>query len=272
MATNEELIRAVNASAFNLGDLFLIHLFEGGSALHGARLEGKTDLDICGIFIEPKVNIFGLTPFEHCVTSTSDESRRNTADDTDICIYSLRRWAGLACKGNPTALSYLFAENAKGYIWDMEDVSIWGRYREELKKSILASSAAGHFIGFVTGQMKRLLGEKGQGKHGQRPELTLTHGYDTKAAMHAMRLCGEGLELMQTGAITYPRPEKELLIEIRQGAWSLDRVNSEVSRKLYELEEAMVASRLRRRPDHARVSETLVKMYEEFYGYDDRGE
>jgi uncharacterized protein len=270
MATAEELIQAVNASAFELDDSHIIHLFEGGSALHGARIAAKADLDICGVFIEPKANIYGLSPREHFVTSTSDESRRNTADDIDICLYSLKRWAALACKGNPTALSYLFASNAKAEFYDFNgchdlDMSLWGAHREELRSAILCTNSAGHFSGFVTGQMKRLLGEKGLGKHGQRPELEVLHGYDTKAAMHAMRLCGEGIELMLTGEITYPRPNANELIQIRNGRWSLDAVNREVSRKLYELEEAMVKSKLRRKPDYVRVNSTLVRMYEEFY-------
>ena len=42
-------------------------------------------------------------------------------------------------------------------------------------------------------------------------------GYDIKAALHAIRLLNEGIELMRSGSITLPRPEKELLITIRTG-------------------------------------------------------
>ena len=114
MATATELIQAVKGSAFSqqMPMENLIHLFEGGSALHGARILDTADLDIYGVFIEPKENIFGLSPFEHVVTSTSDQTERNTKDDVDITLYGLRRWAMLACKGNPTALSFLFAPSA----------------------------------------------------------------------------------------------------------------------------------------------------------------
>jgi predicted nucleotidyltransferase len=267
MATKEQLLHAVTESAFSqtCEARDVLHLFEGGSALHGARLTEKSDLDIYGIFIEPKEHVFGLHPFEHCVTSTSDMSRRNNAEDTDITLYTLRRWARLACQGNPTALSFLFAENALALNWDMQDISLWGSYASELRGAIVAKSAAGHFTGFVTGQMKRLLGEKGLGRHGQRPELTETHGYDTKAAMHAIRLCSEGFELLQTGTITYPRPDKPLLLEVRQGKWSLDTVCSVVSARLKVLEEAHKSSPLQSKPDYAKVDKLLVEMYEEHY-------
>lgn len=51
------------------------------------------------------------------------------------------------------------------------------------------------------------------------------HGYDIRAAMHLIRLLSEGVELMGSGTITLPRPEKELLITIRTGQYgSLERV------------------------------------------------
>jgi len=71
--------------------------------------------------------------------------------------------------------------------------------------------------------MGRLLGTRGRGKKGQRPELEQVYGYDVKAGMHTVRLLNEYLELMRDGRITLPRPERELLIKIRTGKWSLDR-------------------------------------------------
>ena len=39
--------------------------------------------------------------------------------------------------------------------------------------------------------------------------------------MHVIRLFNEGIELMRSGTITLPRPEKELLITIRTGNYGL---------------------------------------------------
>ena len=255
-----KLVEAIAASQFPFPIQNVIHLFEGGSALHGARIEGKADLDICGVFIEPKLKIFGLDPFEHFVTSTAEQHERNTVDDTDITLYSLRRWAFLATKGNPTALSYLFSDNWAPNSW------VWGYgVLGKMTDAMIAKSAIKHYIGFVDGQMARLLGTKGQGKHGQRPELTESHGYDTKAAMHAVRLLGEGLDLMQLGRVRFPRPNTEELISIRKGEWSLDKVCSRVSELISILEGATEKSSLRAKPDRAIVNECLVDAYETFY-------
>lgn len=78
--------------------------------------------------------------------------------------------------------------------------------------------------------MKRLLGQKGQ-KNIHRAELEEKHGYDTKYAMHVIRLYGEARELMQKGCITLPRPNKDELVAIRMGKYSLGEIQ-ELGRQL----------------------------------------
>jgi len=68
-----------------------------------------------------------------------------------------------------------------------------------------------------------LLGQKGQ-KNIHRAELEQKHGYDTKYAMHVIRLYGEAKELMEKGRITLPRPNRDELIEIRKGKYSLPEI------------------------------------------------
>ena len=263
MTAIDAKFQAVYASAFEHPN-GLIHLFEGGSALHGATGEGKSDLDIYGVFIEPKEFVFGLSKYEHFVTSTAGDNRRNTSDDVDITLYSLRRWVQLAAKGNPTALSFLFAKNAFD-VYGTFPAYWWNGIKKYMAGELICKRSVNAFRGFVTDQMKRLLGLKGQGKHGQRPELEIVHGYDTKAAMHAVRLCGEGIELMQTGHITYPRPNVDELKAIRRGEYSLDRVNSRVSGLLSELEIAERESTLQEKPNFKAIDRMLISAYENYY-------
>src|SRR5260370_3150385 len=88
----------------------LIHLFIGGSELHGAKVGKTDDTDIYGIYIEEPEDVLGLDPQEHFVRSTAGNERRNGPDDVDVTFYSLRKWAAMAAKGNATALPFLFAE------------------------------------------------------------------------------------------------------------------------------------------------------------------
>ena len=96
----------------------LVHLFVGGSELHGAKVHGTDDLDIYGVYIEPPEMVLGLESLAHFVWSTAGNGRRNGPNDVDVTLYSLKKWAGLASKGNPTALHFLFAEGvAQNPIW-----------------------------------------------------------------------------------------------------------------------------------------------------------
>lgn len=238
----------------------VIHAFIGGSELHGAKLEGTDDMDIYGIYIEPPRLVIGLDKMEHFVYSTSKDSERNGPDDIDITLYSLKRWAELACKGNPTALHFLFANNRVTGMKDCEG-ELWFNFKFFARPLVVAKSCTRQFIGFVDAQLGRLLGTRGKGKKGQRPELEQEFGYDTKAAMHAMRLMGEGIELMKTGRITFPRPDKDWLIAIRKGAWSLDHISSAVNGMIADLKVERDKSSLPDEPDRQRLSKLVTESY-----------
>ena len=60
----------------------------------------------------------------------------------------------------------------------------------------------------------------------KRAILEAKFGYDTKHGMHLYRLLTEGLELLNTGRITLPRPDKDFLLEIRNGGLSYNELMS----------------------------------------------
>jgi predicted nucleotidyltransferase len=174
-------------------------------------------------------------------------------------LYSLRKWAGLAAKGNPTALHFLFSDN---YAHNQE---VWNNVR--LKKEVfLSRQAASQFRGFADAQVRRLQGI-GTGKKGQRHELIGEHGYDIKAAMHVIRLLNEGIELMRSGVITLPRPEKDLLITIRTGKYgSLEGVLDMAKSLFLELDKAQNESKLPEEVDRAEISKLVSRTYLRHWG------
>jgi len=188
-----DLLQHVRESGFPFPDR-LIHLFVGGSELHGAKVHGTDDLDIYGVFVEPPELVLGLESMPHFVWSTAGNDRRNGPNDVDITLYSLKKWAGLACKENPTALHFLFAKGVcRNAVWSEVVAN---------KDLFLARGCAKQFMGFADDQLKRMTGRKGRGKKGQRPEIEAKYGYDVKAAMHTLRLLYECKELVSEGAIT----------------------------------------------------------------------
>jgi predicted nucleotidyltransferase len=251
------LLGLVRLSGFDRTDS-LVHLFIGGSELHGAKVGQTDDTDLYGVYIEDPEYALGLSPREHFVWSTAGDDRRNGPDDVDLTLYSLRKWAAMASKGNATALHFLFA--------DPVEVDPWAWRKIQKSKSVfLSRMSARQFVGFADSQFKRLTGEKGSGKKGQRPEYIGKFGYDTKAAMHGLRLLYECMELMQHGRITLPRPEKELLIEVRGGSWTLERVLQHAQRMFKAVEDAVTESPLPEKVDRSAISALIATVQLEFW-------
>ncbi len=239
----------------------IIHLFVGGSEAHGAKVHGYDDLDLYGVYIEPPDLALGVSEgkVEHFVWSTAGNERKNTSDDVDLALYSLRKWARMAAKGNATALHFLFTPNIarNGEVWEK-----WIRPNSHV---FLSRQAGFHFQKFAEDQLRRLHGI-GTGEKGLRLDLIEKHGYDTKAAMRTIRLLHEGIELMRTGSITLPRPEKELLITIRTGHFgSLLQVDRLAATLFGELEESRQNSHLPEEPSGPEVSRIVAAVYLEFW-------
>jgi uncharacterized protein len=84
--------------------------------------------------------------------------------------------------------------------------------------------------------------------------------------MHVIRLLNQGIELIHSGTITLPRPERDLLIMIRtENYGSLERVLSLSNTLFSELEEAEAKSGLRERVDRARISNLVSQTYLRFW-------
>ena len=255
--TESPLIRQIERSAFPYMS-GLIHAFVGGSELHGAKVGSTDDVDIYGIYIGPPSDVLGLSPLEHFVWSTASDDRRNGPDDVDVTLYSLQKWSGMAAKGNATALHFLFAESTavSAPAWDKIQAA---------KELFLSRQSALQFLGFAGNQLRRITGEKGRGSKGIRPEYIGAFGYDTKAAMHCMRLYFECIELMREGRISLPRPEKDLLIEVRSGAWSLERFLAEAEALRIEAEESAKISTLPDAVDIAAISALIAEVHLRFW-------
>jgi len=228
-----------------------------GSTIHGLELEGTDDRDEMGVCIEPPSHVIGLNSFETWVYRTKPEGVRSEAGDLDLVVHSLRKFARLALKGNPTVLLLLYVKP--------DDLLLRTPLGDELQAlaPAFASRQAGNaFLGYLTAQKQRLLGNRGQLRV-HRPELVDEHGYDTKYAMHVLRLGYQGRELLQTGRISLPMREDERhhVFAVRRGEVALDDVVVEIGLLERELQELLETSPLQPEPDRATVDEFLVRAY-----------
>jgi hypothetical protein len=121
--------------------------------------------------------------------------------------------------------------------------------------------AAQRFLGYLQAQKAGMTGEVGA--HTNRPELVAVHGYDTKYAMHALRLGYQGVELLTTGRITLPVPEPDRarLRSIRRGEVGLDEVVEAVTAAEAELVRLSRSSTLPDEPDRRWVDKWLHRSH-----------
>lgn len=234
----------------------LIQAFIGGSQLHGAKVDGTDDTDWYGIFIEPPQKMIGLDRDEFFVFTTGGKAGGNGPQDVDVCLYSLRKWAGMAAKGNPSALHFVFAK-------EQFSTPLWNRVVR--RRDIFASKRhVKPFLKFADDQMERLCGRKGQ-KNIHRAASEKRHGYDTKYAMHVIRLYLEAKEYMEAGRISLPNPKVGLLIDIRQGKYKLSEVESMGKQLEGEAMAAHDRSPLPEAVDLKAVTQVITEVYLEFW-------
>ena len=91
-------------------------------------------------------------------------------------------------------------------------------------------------------------------------------GVDWKALSHAVRVNSEAIELLKTGNITLPLPNRELVLSIKQGNFPYKEVAELIEQGLADLEAARSESGLRFEPDHAWAADFVARVYSEICG------
>lgn len=235
-----------------------------GSTVHGLSNPGTDDRDEMGVCVEPVEYIAGLRPFERWVLRTQPEGVPSGPGDLDLTIYGLRKYCRLALKGSPTVLLLLFIDGEHV----IERTGL-GTDLQALAPAFISRRTGRAFLGYVDAQRRGLVGER----HATRTrELSSTYGYDTKYAMHALRIAHQGQELLGTGRITLPieEPERSHLLEVRRGEVPLRDVLRRLHEQAERLEDAMLESELRDEPDRDAVDAFLVDAYQRIWAGEQR--
>lgn len=105
-------------------------------------------------------------------------------------------------------------------------------------------------------------------RNDERYTSTLNHGqgYDAKNMMHTLRLLDMAVEVFRDGKLNVHRPNREFLLAVKAGQFSLDEVLTMADDRLADLEKYAAASTLPERTDKRRVKMLLIGMREELYG------
>ena len=99
-------------------------------------------------------------------------------------------------------------------------------------------------------------------EYGKRALLAeKNEGIDWKALSHAVRVNSQGVELLTTGSITFPRPDRELLVQIKTGQMLYKQVEEIILEGFQQLEEAKEKSKLRLKPNQEWIDNFVEHVY-----------
>ena len=232
-----------------------------GSHVHGLAVE-TSDKDYESIIIEPLAAMVTLgKPWEDI------EQIGQTAPDgsklPDVKYYSLRKWCSMASRGNPNFILPLFAP-----LESILKIDAIGSQLREMKEAFISKQAIRAHLGYMQGQRSRMVNHQATfgGGHGRglpRFDLIEKYGYDTKFAMHLLRLGYQGLELATDGRVTLPiwPSVREQLLSVRRGELTLTQVLEWADDMEGRMKIAFDASSLPDNPDMPRIEAFMQKTY-----------
>jgi len=197
-----------------------------GSGVHGIAIEGTDDHDEMGVYIEPPSYVLGVEEHrDDYVWRTQPEGARSGHGDTDLILYSLRKYLLLAIKGNPTVMLPLFAPEESLIV-----VTPLGEELRAMRSAFLSQQAVERFLGYMQSQHERMLGQSKRNVP-NRPELIERYGWDVKYGSHALRLAYQGLEIAATGTLTLPLPSEQRarVLAVKRGEVPRAEVSSEIA-------------------------------------------
>ena len=100
-----------------------------------------------------------------------------------------------------------------------------------------------------------------------RAALEAKYGYDTKHAMHLVRLLRMGKEVLQDQElIVFREQDREELLTIRNGAWTIDQLREYAETQKYALNHLVDTSSLPKRPDFEKLNTFHQDLVSQFLG------
>lgn len=98
----------------------------------------------------------------------------------------------------------------------------------------------------------------------ERAALEARYGYDTKHAMHLLRLLQMGLEILETGVVQVRRPDREWLLAVRNGALTYEALLAQATAMAARLATLYETSSLPETPDFAAAEALVVALHARF--------
>lgn len=222
-----------------------------GSKTYGTDTE-DSDLDYMSVYVAPKSHYTG-------VIKTPDSFVKKT-DEYEETGFELHKFLKLCMQFNPNAIPALYVD-PKFYTLTS---CAYNMLRSE--RDIFISQRAQHtFLGYAESQRKNVVNGD-TGKLGQkRKELVAKYGYDTKFAMHTIRILETAKEFFRDGILTvYRENDRELLLDYRNGKYSLDQWIKHIDQQMIDVKKEITKTLLPKEPNVKRINEIAMSIVESY--------
>jgi len=220
----------------------------GGSHAYGLNVE-DSDIDYVGIIIPPKDYFLGLYRFDQY---------EGKHENGEYHLHDIRKFFRLALKSNPNILEILFLDK-------YEIVTPYGQRILDIRHEFISRNCLTPYLGYANSQLKRFQKLTWENVTSERRlGIIKNAGYDAKYAMHLIRLLKTGIEVLTTGQLIVKRPDRQMLLDIRNGLYTFEQIVI-MSRTLYsKLEACKENNVLKSSPDYKKVNDVLVSIVEDF--------
>jgi predicted nucleotidyltransferase len=98
-----------------------------------------------------------------------------------------------------------------------------------------------------------------------RHVLEVKSGYDTKHASHLVRLMRMGYEIITEGKVVVKRPDRDEILNIKNGGWSYEQVMSFAQDMQVKLDAAYKTTALRKSVDFAKINALYHDLSESYH-------
>ena len=226
-----------------------------GSITYGTNTR-DSDVDIRGIVIPPKEYWLGLSSFEQYVSKD---------DEFDITYFGIKKFFNLALNANPNILELLFLRE-NHYLWKDTPYKKLGMRLIENRHIFLSKKCRHSFMGYAYAQFRRMDKlNKNVGQNQKRKDSFEKFGYDTKNALHLLRLARQAIEILTEGELYVFRHDAQQLLDVKEGKYTYDELVEQFEHYERLVEEAYVHSPLPHKPDYDKANELLIELVEEYF-------
>lgn len=99
----------------------------------------------------------------------------------------------------------------------------------------------------------------------KRSELEEKYGYDTKHAMHLIRLLRSGADILEHGIVPVKRNDAQYLLDIRNGIYTYEEIIAESNRLTEKVNELSLKTKLPIEPNRDLAKEIMLQIYKDVW-------